>query len=153
MSLIIDGILTQQLPWTLVLLGVFIAIVLELCGISALPFAVGVYLPLSASAPIFGGGRVRWLVDTRTAKKKKVSDAESESSPGVLVSSGLIAGGAIAGIIYAIVAQFPAFEASLDISKAMGVLHESNLFAISTFAALAVFLYLVGREHLLKAKK
>ncbi len=153
MSLIIDGILTQKLPWTLVLLGVFIAIVLELCGISALPFAVGVYLPLSASAPIFLGGLVRWLVDRKPKSSKKLSEAESETSPGILLSSGLIAGGAIAGIVYAIVAQFPKVEASLNISKFMGALHESNLFAVSTFAAMAFFLYLVGKEKLLKAKK
>lgn len=151
MSLIIDGILSQKLPWTLVLLGVFIAIVLELCGISALPFAVGVYLPLSASAPIFAGGLVRWLVD-RKMKKKNQSDAESESSPGVLLSSGLIAGGAIAGIVYAIVAQFPTLEASLDISKSMGSLSESNALPILTFGALSLFLYFVGREKILKPK-
>lgn len=63
MSLIIDGILTQKLPWGLVLLGVSIALVLELCGIASLPFAVGVYLPLSASSPIFAGGMVRWLIE------------------------------------------------------------------------------------------
>lgn len=152
MSLIIDGILNQKLPWTLVLLGVFIAVVLELCGISALPFAVGVYLPLSASSPIFVGGMVRWFVD-RKMKKKNQSDAESESSPGVLLSSGLIAGGAIAGILYAIVAQFPALEASLDMSKAMGAIYESNLVPLLTFGALAFFLYLVGREKLLKPSK
>src|SRR5205807_9495739 len=59
MSYIIKGILSGQLPWGLVLLGVFIAIVLELCGISALAFAVGVYLPISTSAPVFAGGIIR----------------------------------------------------------------------------------------------
>ena len=63
MSYIIKGILSGQLPWGLVLLGVFIAIVLELCGISALAFAVGVYLPISTSAPVFVGGMIRLLVD------------------------------------------------------------------------------------------
>ena len=61
MSFIIDGIMTQKLPWSLVLLGVVIAVLLELCGVSSLAFAVGVYLPLSTSAPIFVGGLVRWL--------------------------------------------------------------------------------------------
>ena len=68
MSLIIDGILTQKLPWGLVLLGVALAAVLELCGISALPFAVGVYLPISASVPVFIGGVVRYLVDRRRTR-------------------------------------------------------------------------------------
>ncbi len=154
MSLIIDGILTQKLPWSLVLLGVFIAVVMELCGISALPFAVGVYLPLSASAPIFAGGMVRYFVDRRRRKKKeKDAEADSDSSPGVLMASGLIAGGAIAGILYAIVAQFPKFEASLNFSSHMGHLAESDGFAIFTFSALALFLYLVGTEKILKSKE
>ena len=100
MSLIIDGILTRKLPWGLVLLGVFIALTLELSGISALPFAVGVYLPISASTPIWIGGAIRWLVERRAA----YSQAESDSSPGVLLSSGFIAGGAIAGMVLAIIA-------------------------------------------------
>src|SRR4029079_16033729 len=70
MSLIIDGILTQKLPWGLVLLGVFIALTLELSGIASLPFAVGVYLPLSSSTPIFFGGAVRWLVEKYEARKR-----------------------------------------------------------------------------------
>lgn len=151
MSLIIDGILNQKLPWTLVLLGVFIAVVLELCGISSLPFAVGVYLPLSASSPIFVGGLVRWAVER--SKKKKETEAESESSPGVLLSSGLIAGGSIAGILYAIVAQFPTFEASLNMSSMMGHLAESDGFATLIFLAVAVFTFLVGKEVILKPKK
>ncbi|MBC8085585.1 MAG: OPT/YSL family transporter, partial [Hymenobacter sp.] len=99
-SLIIDGILTQKLPWTLVLLGVFIALMLELCGVSSLPFAVGVYLPISTSAPIFCGGIVRYIVDRVRGGK----EAESEFSPGMLISSGYIAGGAIAGVVLAMFA-------------------------------------------------
>ena len=68
-SYIIKGILGGQLPWGLVLLGVFIAIVLELSGVSALAFAVGVYLPISTSAPVYVGGMVRWLVDRYTRRK------------------------------------------------------------------------------------
>ena len=98
MSFIVDGILTQKLPWSLVLLGVAIAIVLELSGVPSLPFAVGVYLPLSASTPIFFGGALRWLAD----KWARRSAAESEMSPGVLLSSGYIAGGTIAGIVAAL---------------------------------------------------
>lgn len=99
-SLIIDGILTQKLPWTLVLLGVFIALMLELCGVSSLPFAVGVYLPISTSAPIFIGGLVRKTVDRLRGAK----EAEAEFSSGVLLSSGFIAGGAIAGVVLAMLA-------------------------------------------------
>jgi putative OPT family oligopeptide transporter len=105
MSYIIKGILNQQLPWALVLLGVMIAVVLEMCAIPALAFAVGVYLPISSSLPIFIGGAVRWLVDRRSrglAHAETLSEAElsaqSDRSPGVLMASGYIAGGAIAGI-------------------------------------------------------
>jgi hypothetical protein len=97
-SLIIDGILTQQLPWNLVLLGVFLSLMLELCGVSSLPFAVGVYLPISTSAPIFVGGTVRHLVD------RKRTSAESEFSPGTLLASGYIAGGSIGGVLLALLA-------------------------------------------------
>ena len=95
-ALIIDGSLTQRLPWDLVLLGVFIALMLELCGVSALAFAVGVYLPISTTTPIFVGGVVRHLVD-------RARGAEAEFSPGTLLSSGYIAGGSIAGVALAIV--------------------------------------------------
>ncbi len=150
MSLIIDGILTQKLPWGLVLLGVFISIVLELCGISALPFAVGVYLPVAVSVPIFIGGLMRWLAEKLTAKK--TSDVESDSSPGVLLSSGLIAGGAIAGICVAlIVSQFEDASRTLDMSKVFP-LAEAPGFAIAMFGLLAVFVLLVGAGKILKAK-
>lgn len=95
MSTIVDGILTHRLPWALVLLGVSISLVLELAGVPSLPFAVGVYLPLSSSTPIFIGGMVRWFAD----KAARRSAAESEMSPGVLVSSGYIAGGVIGVIL------------------------------------------------------
>ena len=103
-KLIIKGILDRKLPWALVLLGAMIAVTLEMLGIPALAFAVGVYLPLSSSAPIFVGGLIRWLVDRKQRASLKSSNlseeqliAESDKSPGVLLSSGYIAGGAIAG--------------------------------------------------------
>jgi putative OPT family oligopeptide transporter len=111
MSYIIKGILNRELPWSLVLLGVMISVVLELAGIPSLAFAVGVYLPISSSSPILVGGFVRWLVDRKMRAQlahKKLSEeelvAESDKSPGVLLSSGYIAGGAIAGIVIAFMA-------------------------------------------------
>jgi putative OPT family oligopeptide transporter len=104
MSYIIKGILGQELPWTLVLLGAFTALILEMCGVQSLPFAVGVYLPISSSLPIFIGGALRWFVDSRNRHTRKGSlseaelTAESDRSPGILMASGYIAGGAIAGI-------------------------------------------------------
>jgi hypothetical protein len=79
-SYIIKGILGGQLPWGLVLLGVFIAIVLELSGVSALAFAVGVYLPISTSAPVYVGGMVRWLVDRYTRRKHAGAQLTEDSS-------------------------------------------------------------------------
>jgi putative OPT family oligopeptide transporter len=173
MSLIIDGVLGARLPWGLVLIGAFIAITLELAGVSSLPFAVGVYLPISASTPIFVGGAIRWLVDRRN--KKKQSEAESESAPGVLLSSGLIAGGALAGMMLAIIAGIStklaetlALPARLDgmlgtLPERLGrpfydpesklgpfmQLSESNIAVLCVFAVLGAFLYVVGRERLL----
>ncbi|HSN97769.1 MAG TPA: oligopeptide transporter, OPT family, partial [Candidatus Nanopelagicales bacterium] len=101
-ALIIDGILTRKLPWSLVLVGVMLALMMELCGVASLPFAVGVYLPLSTSVPIFVGGIVRWIVD----KRRGAAGGEEEFSPGTLLSAGYIAGGAIAGLMAATVAGF-----------------------------------------------
>ena len=96
MATIIKGLLSQNLPWGLVLVGVFISVTLELCGIRSLSFAVGSYLPIATTAPIFAGGLVRWFVERQTGEKQ-----ESEISSGTLFSSGLIAGGSLAGILYA----------------------------------------------------
>ena len=143
MSLIIDGILTQKLPWGLVLLGVALALVLELCGISALPFAVGVYLPISASSPIFIGGIVRYLVDR---KKGHESEAEAETGTGVLFSSGLIAGGAIAGILLALTQIVNGLSEALDFSSYIGSLGSSDLFSIMIFGVAAFMLFIIGKK-------
>jgi hypothetical protein len=104
MAFITDGILNRNLPWGLVMLGVSIAVVLELCGVPSLPFAVGVYLPLSSSTPIFVGGLVRWIADWRSSRAegtRNVAESDADMSPGVLLSTGYIAGGAIAGVLIA----------------------------------------------------
>jgi len=165
MSYIIKGILNQQLPWGLVLLGVMIAIVLEMAGIPSLAFAVGVYLPLSSSSPIFIGGMIRWLVDKYLARKfhgKKLTEeefvAETDKSPGVLMASGYIAGGALAAV-------FIAFFAGLWKERSDSIEHWSkahnpffngdwaNLLSLLPFLVLMVLLYLVGREVLLAPKR
>jgi len=160
MSYIIKGILDRELPWGLVLFGVMIAIVLEMAGIPSLAFAVGVYLPLSASSPILAGGIIRWLVDRHLRAKhadKRLSEAElaaeGDKSPGVLMASGYIAGGAIAGIIIAFLAGFfDRFEhAVTEWSTAHNPLFHGPLAdvgALLPFAALALILYLAGREKL-----
>lgn len=149
MALITDGILQQQLPWVLVLLGVMISVTLELAGVSALPFAVGVYLPISASAPIFIGGLIRWDTDRRRTAARAArgqsaeSDLDAESSPGVLMSSGLIAGGAIAGICLALLALAPATQQAIDLGSRG--LQLGDLGSILVFLALVVALARVAR--------
>jgi putative OPT family oligopeptide transporter len=103
MAIITYGILSRKLPWSLVLIGVSIAVVLELCGVPSLPFAVGVYLPLSSSTPIFAGGLIRYLADKcgRTSNATAQKESASDMSPGVLLSTGYIAGGAIGGLVVA----------------------------------------------------
>jgi putative OPT family oligopeptide transporter len=140
-SLIIDGILTQKLPWGLVLIGVFLALVMELVGVSSLPFAVGLYLPLSSSAPIMAGGMVRAIVD----KKRKGSASEAEFSPGVLMSSGFIAGAAIMGVILAAVTG-AGWDQSINLSEYIGHLSEADWFAMIPFAFIMYLLYRVGTK-------
>jgi len=165
MSYIIKGILDRKLPWELVLLGVMIAVCLQLSFIPALAFAVGVYLPLSSSMPIFIGGMIRWLVDRKLRQKPahaKLSQeeftAESDKSPGVLLASGYIAGGAIAGIIIAFLAGVLGdFDTAVTKwSTANNPLFEgpnADLLTLIPFTALCVFLYFVAREKLLTPKK
>lgn len=138
-SLIIDGILTQKLPWGLVLIGVFLALVMELVGVSSLPFAVGLYLPLSSSSPIMAGGLIRALVD----RKRKGTASEAEFSPGVLMSSGFISGGAIMGVLLAVAAGV-GFDQKIDISGSLGSLAEADWFALIPFAILMFILYRIG---------
>jgi hypothetical protein len=164
MSYIIKGILNRQLPWGLVLLGVMIAVVLEMSGIPSLAFAVGVYLPLSSSSPIFVGGAVRWLVDRYLRKKhagqnltEEQLTAEGDKSPGVLMASGYIAGGAIAGILIAFLAGvLTDTQTKIDAWSALhnplyGGDHPDAL-SLLPFGALTLLLYLVGRETLLAPK-
>ena len=164
MSYIIKGVLDRKLPWGLVLLGVMIAIVLEMSGIPSLAFAVGVYLPLSSSAPIFIGGLIRYLVDSRLRKKlahKNLTEdqlvAEGDKSPGVLMASGYIAGGAIAGIVIAFMAGFltDTTRGIEEWSKEHNPFFNganAELLSLIPFALLAFMLYAVGREWILTSK-
>ena len=163
MSYIIKGILDRQLPWAFVLFGVMIALVLEFCGVSSLAFAVGVYLPISSSAPIFFVGLIRWLVDWRMRHQLREHDldeatlaAGSDKSPGVLLASGYIAGGAIAGVVIAfITGALPSVDAGITkwarTSNPLFAGPHADWLALLPFVALTVFLYLAaGREVLLR---
>jgi len=165
MSYIIKGILGGKMPWALVLLGVMIAIVLELAGIPSLAFAVGVYLPISSSAPVFVGGLVRWLVDRRLRHRLRDVElteaqlsAESDKSSGVLLASGYIAGGAIAGIFLAIMlVPLHNMDARLtnwaENHNSFYAGANSDWLSLLPFALLALYLYLTGREVFFKRRK
>jgi OPT family oligopeptide transporter len=101
MATLIKGILSFNLDWQFVLVGVAIAIVTELCGIKALSFAIGIYLPLSTTLPIFIGGAIRALVDSRHKKKSDGVEDEEDLRKGNLFATGLVAGGALAGVFVA----------------------------------------------------
>jgi putative OPT family oligopeptide transporter len=128
MSLVIKGILTQQLPWGFVLLGVCTSLLMEIIGVPALAFAVGVYLPLEITTPVYAGGLVRRIVD-----HKRGSDAESDAGPGVLYSSGLVAGGSIIGLL----ASFLGAPGVEGVAKALA-------FAENSLPALVGFLLFCG---------
>ena len=148
MSTIIKGLLSQNLPWGLVLVGVFISITLELCGIHSLSFAVGSYLPIATTAPIFAGGLVRWYVERKTGVAE-----ESEVGSGTLFSSGLIAGGSLAGILYAVLFGRHVIKAA-DESTTLGLyhpLHEGTIGMVAAgllFAALGVILARAAQKRL-----
>ncbi|MBM3270754.1 MAG: oligopeptide transporter, OPT family [Candidatus Sericytochromatia bacterium] len=159
MSYIIKGILNQELPWGLVILGVMIAVVLELAGIPSLAFAVGVYLPISSSVPIFLGGALRYFLDKRLGKHLKHREmteqqlsAETDRSSGVLLASGYIAGGAIAGIVIAFLAGLEdgAYDKAItEWSAAHNPFFEgpwADPLSLIPFAVLCAILWWVGRK-------
>src|ERR1051325_2322270 len=164
MSYIIKGILSRELPWGLVLLGVMITIVLELSGVPSLAFAVGVYLPISTSAPIFIGGAVRWLVDKYLRKKPENLElteeqmaAETDKSPGVLLASGYIAGATLAGVIFAFMNLSEGIGSWMKHFEEWATNHNpffegpnSDVLGMIPFLLLTILLYLVGRELVLR---
>jgi OPT family oligopeptide transporter len=105
MATLIKGLLSFNLDWQFVLVGVFLAITMELCGVKSLSFAVGAYLPLSTTLPIFAGGAIKGLVDWKTKGVKKSAE-EEELGKGSLFATGLVAGGALMGVIYAFLMAF-----------------------------------------------
>ena len=146
MSTIIKGLLSQNLPWGLVLVGVCIAITLELCGIHSLSFAVGSYLPIATTAPIFAGGLVRHYVEKKTGASE-----ESEVGSGTLFSSGLIAGGSLAGILYAILFGRGIIEDAEAAAGLIPAIHDGTGALVAgglLFFALGVILARVGQKKI-----
>jgi hypothetical protein len=126
-----------------VIIGVLIAITLELSGVASLPFAVGVYLPLAASTPIFVGGAVRWMVDRF---RHRTEGSEDDSSPAVLLSSGYIAGGAIAAVLISFLNFTPGILNALQSPSSLlpTAWSDSMIPASVAFLGLAVILLWVG---------
>ncbi len=169
MALIINSVLGGTLNWTLLVIGAMIAITLELCGISSLAFAVGVYVPIQYSVPVFLGGLVRWLLDAWTARSSvpvatgnAALDAEArakaeieaiaktESSPGVLMASGYIAGGSLAGVCIAFLEFVPKEiqEEYIDKTKAVeGTWLNEPITAIVCFGLLIAVLFFVSMRR------
>jgi len=104
MATIIKGLLAQNLPWAPVLVGVFLAFMAQMAGAHALSWAVGAYLPLSTTFPIFIGGQMKALADRMRQKSEGAATEESELSSGMLYSTGLVAGGSLGGVLIALVA-------------------------------------------------
>jgi uncharacterized oligopeptide transporter (OPT) family protein len=151
MATLIKGILSFNLDWQFVLVGVFIAVTLELCGIKSLSFAVGTYLPLSTTLPIFIGGAIRGIVEMREKRKGiHVAPEEEDLGKGNLFATGLVAGGALAGVIVAFLSAFENTNAGLQkvnaehgITNAIGEQGYKWL-GVTFFALMAFVLYRVG---------
>jgi putative OPT family oligopeptide transporter len=154
MATLIKGILSQNLDWQYVVVGVFLAITMELCGIKSLSFAIGVYLPLATTLPIFIGGAIRGIVEAKDKKENKsaASAEEEDLSKGSLFATGLVAGGAVAGVLIAFATGTSAGEKFLaSISLEEGIVHsisQNGYFLIGTlfFAAMGAILYKVATK-------
>lgn len=153
MATLAKGILSFNLDWQFVLVGVFLAIVMELCNINSLSFAVGAYLPLSTTLPIFIGGAIRGVVDHKSKKANQhTSTAEEELGKGNLFATGLVAGGAVAGVIIAVLAGFDSSAAVLAKLNMEGgltaALGHSGYFVLGCafFAFMGWYLYRTARK-------
>jgi uncharacterized oligopeptide transporter (OPT) family protein len=136
MKTVIEGVLSGDLPWGLVLTGSGLSIGAMLCGASGLAFAIGVYLPFASMAPLFVGGCVRALVERGTSAVSRQSD------PGILAASGLVAGEALAGVLIAALVALGAAPRSRDI------LLSSNFGAVLVLAAVVLLCFFLYRRPL-----
>ncbi len=153
MATLIKGILSQNLDWQYVFAGVFLAITMELCGIKSLSFAVGAYLPLATTLPIFIGGAIRGIVEMKQKKEGEAKSAEEEElGKGNLFATGLVAGGAVAGVVIAFIAGSDGGEKFLSAISLEHSITESlskgGYFVLGTcfFAAMGIILYRVARK-------
>jgi uncharacterized oligopeptide transporter (OPT) family protein len=146
MATLAKGILSYNLDWQFVIVGVFIAVMIELCGIKALAFAIGLYLPLSTTLPIAIGGGIKGYVDWRAARRNELK-VEDDLGRGSLLATGLIAGGALAGVIVALLSVNDGIYQSLQKVNAEHGLSELlgaggyHILGVIFFAAMATYLY------------
>jgi len=149
MAMLIKGLLAHNLDWQFVMVGVALAVTVELCGVGALSFAVGAYLPLSTTAPIFFGGVVRALAERG---RQAGSHAEAELGPGNLFATGLVAGGAVMGVLVAGLSAFDRPAAFLDkISLEHALAHgigagAYQILGLAFFVTMAGILFRVARR-------
>jgi uncharacterized oligopeptide transporter (OPT) family protein len=151
MATVINGILTQKLPWGLVLMGVFVVVAVELLGIRSLSFAVGAYLSIGTTLAIFTGGIMRFLVDAALKKTGHTED-EGEISPGALYASGLIAAGGIVGLIGVAIKAYESLTGNhipIQFPEANFLHHD--LISVLMFCVLAFSLYYFARKPLKKS--
>jgi putative OPT family oligopeptide transporter len=150
MATVINGILTRQLPWGLVLIGVFLVIAVELLGISSLSFAVGAYLSIATTLTIFVGGLVRWFIDRAAAKSGEDEDLKSEISPGSLYASGLIAAGGIMGLMGVALKLYESIVHKENIITMPHTFLYNNWVSVGMFCLLVFSLYYFARKPLNK---
>lgn len=151
MATLIKGILSQNLDWQYVFVGMFLAVTMELCGISALSFAVGAYLPLSTTLPIFAGGAIKWMAER--GNKKPSTTEEEELGSGNLFATGLVAGGAVAGVLIAFLAGSDSgsrFLASVNMEHGLvNLLNEGGYYALGVlfFVIMGWILFRTGKKR------
>lgn len=151
MKMIVEGVMGGNLPWNLVFVGVFVALVVEVLGIPVLPFAIGLYLPIYLSVPMMLGGLLRWYLEKRKYASEKEKDNVVQS--GVLYSSGLIAGEGIVGILLAVLAVIPmglnAEGKTLYLSDKINI---SEMFSIGNIGGLICFAVILFTIYLFATK-
>ncbi|OLY94158.1 putative oligopeptide transporter, OPT family [Cnuella takakiae] len=150
MATLIRGVLSFNLDWQFVFVGVFLAIVMELCGIKSLSFAVGAYLPLATTLPIFAGGLIKGWVER---KQQPVNPEEEDLGKGNLFATGLVAGGALFGVVVAFLQAFPSTEQGLQrISMEEGLVQSLGeqgfyLLGVAFFVLMCILLYRTAKKH------
>lgn len=156
MKMIVEGVMDGNLPWTLVGIGAFIAIVVEILGIPVLPFAIGLYLPIHLSTPMMVGGLVKWIVDKKSTSEKEKKDTDAN---GVLYSSGMIAGEGLVGIFLAILAIIPVRDTNVGniigefLPQMFPALADANVGNIIGLAAFALLTFSLWKFCYRKTKK